>query len=180
MTHVHRYVLAEFKTEAALLAAGRRLRELGHRRLDAYSPVPIHGVDEALGLRRSVVPLIALVGGVTGAVGGYVMQWWMNAVDFPINVGNRLPHSPPTNIPITFELGVLVASICIVVGLFALSGFPRTYHPLFEVEAFRTASIDALWLSAQVTPDEAQGVMTELTRVGAVQVSHVPEEEERR
>src|SRR6266567_7111788 len=102
------YLLAEFKDDQALLAAARRLRELGHRRLDAHSPYPVHGIDEALGLRKSRIPLIALVGGVAGAVGGYVMQWWMNGVDFVINVGNRLPHSPPTNIPITFETGVLL------------------------------------------------------------------------
>src|SRR6266568_2884507 len=110
------YLLAEFKDDQALLAAARRLRELGHR--------------------KSRIPLIALVGGVAGAVGGYVMQWWMNGVDFVINVGNSLPHSPPTNIPITFETGVLLASLSIVLGLFALCGFPRTYHPVFEVEAF--------------------------------------------
>ena len=170
------YVLAEFKEDRALLAAARRLRELGHRRLDTHTPYPLHGAEEALGLRRSVVPLIALVGGVTGAVTGYVMQWWMNGVDYALNVGNRLPHSPPTNIPITFELGVLVASLSIVIGLFALSGFPRTHHPVFEVEDFRTASVDALWLSAEVPPDQARPVMDELGRLGAVQVSHVPEE----
>ena len=165
------YVLAEFKDDQALLAAARRLRALGHRRLDAYSPYPVHGIDEALGLRRSRIPLIALVGGVAGAVGGYVMQWWMNAVDFVINVGNRLPHSPPTNIPITFETGVLLASLSIVLGLFALCGFPRTYHPVFEVEAFRTASVDALWLSAEVSRDEEAPLTRELQQLGALQVS---------
>src|SRR5512132_1767240 len=103
------HVLAEFRDDAALCAAARRLRELGHTALDAYSPVPVHGIDEALGLRRSPVPLIALVAGVIGAISGYVMQWWMNAVDYPLNVANRPPHSPPTNIPITFETGVLIA-----------------------------------------------------------------------
>ena len=169
------YVLAEFKEEATLCAAARRLRALGHRRLDAYSPVPMHDVDEALGLRRSPVPLIALIGGVSGAIGGYLMQWWMNAVDFPINVGNRGFHSPPSNVPITFETGVLLASICIVVGLIALSGLPRLYHPLFEVEAFRTASVDGFWLAAEVAPDEEQPVLDEMHRLGAVQVSQVAE-----
>jgi hypothetical protein len=164
------YVLAEFKDDHALFAAARRLRTLGHTRLDAYSPYPLHGVDEALGLTKSRVPLIALAGGVAGAVGGYVMQWWMNGVDFVINVGNRLPHSPPTNIPITFESGVLIASLSIVLGLFALCGFPRTYHPVFEVEAFRTASVDALWLSAEVAPEDAGRVQKALAEAGAAQV----------
>ncbi len=170
------WVLAEFRDEAALCAAARRLRALGHLRLDAHSPVPLHGVDEALGLRRSPVPLIALVGGVSGAAGGYLMQWWMNAVDFPINVGNRLFHSPPTNIPITFESGVLIASFCIVIGLIALSGLPRLHHPVFEVEGFRTASVDGLWLSAEVKREEEDAVARELENCGALQVSRVPEE----
>jgi ActD protein len=170
------YVLAEFREEAALFAAARRLRELGHRRLDTYSPVPLHGAEEALGLRRSIVPLIALVAGVTGAVGGYVMQWWMNGVDYAINVANRPPHSPPANIPITFESGVLVASVSIVVGLIVLSGLPRLHHPVFEVEAFRTASVDGLWLSVEVKRDDEVPVARELDRLGALQVSRVPEE----
>ncbi len=169
------HVLAEFRDETALCAAGRKLRELGHTRLDAHSPFPLHGADEALGLEKSLVPLIALVGGVGGAVTGYLMQTWMNGVDFAINVGNRLPHAPPANIPITFELGVLTSSLFIVVGLFALCGFPRTHHPVFEVEAFRTASVDGLWLSAEVEAGQAAAVAEELTRLGGRQVSHVPE-----
>ncbi len=170
------HVLAEFPDERSLCAAARRLRALGHRRLDAYSPVPMHGVDDALGLRRTPVPIIALVGGVVGACTGYLMQWWMNAVDYPINVGNRPPHSPPANIPITFELGVLFASICIVVALIALAGLPRLYHPAFEVEAFRTASVDGLWLAAEVAPDDGQAIQDELHRMGALQVSTVQED----
>ncbi|MFL5274699.1 MAG: DUF3341 domain-containing protein [Anaeromyxobacteraceae bacterium] len=170
------HVLAEFREEAALLAAARRLRELGHHRLDTYSPVPLHGAEEALGLRKSIVPLIALVAGVTGAVGGYVMQWWMNGVDYAINVANRPPHSPPANIPITFESGVLVASIAIVIGLIVLSGLPRLHHPVFEVEAFRTASIDGLWLAVEVKRDDEVPVARELDKLGALQVSRVPEE----
>lgn len=170
------HVLAEFADERALFAAARRLRALGHTRLDAHSPYPLHGVDEALGLKRSPVPLIALVGGVAGALGGYAMQAWMNGVDYALNVGNRLPHSPPTNIPITFETGVLTASLFIVFGLFALCGFPRTHHPVFEAEGFRTASVDALWLSAEVEPGHAAGVAEELARLGGRQVTHVAEE----
>jgi hypothetical protein len=169
-----RHILAEFGGEAALTEAARRMRELGHRRLDAYSPVPIHGIDEALGLPRSKVPLIGLIGGVTGAVGGYVMQWWMNAVDFPINVGNRLPHSPPTNIPVTFETGVLLCAISITVGLIALSRLPRLHHPAFEVEAFRTASVDGFWLEAVVDAGDEAKVAAEMTRLGGRNVSIVP------
>jgi hypothetical protein len=171
------YVLADFgQNEKALLDAGRRLRELGHKKVDAYSPYPIHGVDEALGLKKSIVPRIALVGGLGGALTGYLMQYWMNGIDFALNVGNRLPHSPPTNIPITFELGVLCASLTIMLGTFALCGFPRTHHPVFEVENFRTASLDAIWLSAEVDKKDVDAVMSELQKLGAREVSRVPED----
>jgi Protein of unknown function (DUF3341) len=170
------YVLAEFQDEKALFSAARRLRELGHRSLDAHSPYPLHGAEEALGLKKSIVPLIALVAGVGGAATGYLMQFWMNGVDFAINVGNRLPHSPPTNIPITFELGVLFSALSITLGLFALCGFPRTHHPVFEVEAFRTASLDALWLSVEVEAAETATVEGELRSLGAKAVATAPEE----
>ena len=165
------HVLAEFPSDAALCAAARRMRELGHARLDAHSPVPVHGVDEALGLPRSKVPLIGLVGGLLGASGGYLMQWWMNAVDYPLNVANRGFHSPPTNIPITFECGVLGASLSIVIGFIVLARLPRLYHPSFEVEAFRTASVDGLWLSVEVSGSEAEAAARQLQELGAVQVA---------
>jgi len=99
-------------------------------------------------------------------------------VDWPLNVGNRPPHSPPAFIPVTFELGVLFASLSIFFGLlFAYFKFPRVHHPVFEVEEFRSASIDRLWLSAAVGRTEADGVAAELRRLGARSVSIVPAEE---
>jgi hypothetical protein len=172
------FVLGEFGDETALLAAARALRAQGVDGLDLHSPYPLHGAEDALGLRRSTVPLVALVAGVTGAVTGYLLQWWTVGLDWPLNVGNRPPHSPPAFIPVTFELGVLFASVSIFAGLlFAYFRFPRVHHPLFEVEAFRSATIDGLWLSAAVGRTEADGIAGELRRLGARQVSIVAEEE---
>jgi hypothetical protein len=169
-------VLGEFRAEEAVLEAARVLRAKGHRTLDLHSPYPIHGAEEALGLRRSTVPLVTLVAGVTGAVSGYLLQWYTVAYDWPLNVGNRPPHSPPAFIPITFELAVLFAALAIFVGLvFGYFRFPRVSHPVFEVEAFRSASIDALWLSAEVDGTQAEPLAQELRRLGAQQVSIVAE-----
>jgi hypothetical protein len=171
-------VLAEFEREHALLDAARTLRARGHAALDLHSPYPLHGADEALGLRRSTVPLVALVAGITGAVSGYLLQWWTVGVAWPLNVGNRPPHSAPAFIPVTFELGVLFASLSIFLGLlFAYFRFPRVHHPAFEVEAFRSATIDALWLSAEVDAADADAVGAELRGLGARQVSIVAEGE---
>jgi hypothetical protein len=171
------WVLGEFEGEAALLEAARTLR--GRRtaaRLDLHSPYPLHGSDEALGLRRSTVPLVALGAGVTGAVSGYLLQWWTVGVDWPLNVGNRPPHSPPAFIPVTFELGVLFAALAIFGGLlFGYFRLPRVHHPVFEVEAFRSATIDGLWLSAEVDGAEAEAIASDLRALGARQVSIVGE-----
>jgi hypothetical protein len=188
------FVLAEFEREAALLDAARALRAKAHRglvpagaarvegrfaggiKLDIHSPYPLHGADAALGLKRSTVPLVALVAGITGAAFGYFIQWYMVAWDWPINVGNRPPHSAPAFIPVTFELGILFAALAIFLGLlFAYFRFPRVHHPLFEVEAFRSATIDALWLSAEVDAADAEPLASDLRGMGARHVSVVVE-----
>jgi len=169
------YVLGEFEREEALLGAARALRARPGITVDLHSPYPLHGSDEALGLKRSTVPLVALVAGLTGAIVGYLLQWYVNAFDWPLDVGGRPPHSAPAFIPVTFELGVLFAAFSIFLGLIGgYFGFPRLHHPVFEVEAFRSASIDGLWLSAEVAGD-ADGLAAELRKMGARQVSIVPE-----
>ena len=167
------YLLARFPSEGGLLEAARALRGQGLAELDLHTPVPIHGAEEALGLKRSVVPRIALVAGLIGAASGYLMQWWMVGVDFPINVGGRPPHSPPAFIPVTFELGVLFAALSIFFGLFVLWGLPALYHPVFESEAFRSATVDGLWLSARVEPAGAAALQGRLGELGAVHVELV-------
>ena len=150
-----RFVLGEFSEPSACVEAARKLHADGVPGLDAYSPYPLHGIDEALALPRSKVPLVALSGGVIGASAGYAMQWWMNSVNYPINVANRPQHGFWTNIPITFESGVLIAVLSIFFSsIFYFFSLPRTYHPVFESEQFRTATLDAFWISAE-TDDEA-------------------------
>jgi hypothetical protein len=172
-----RFVLGEFAHPEACVSAARQLRESGVTGLDAYSPYPLHGIEEALDLPQSKVPLVALCGGLLGALGGYAMQWWMNAVNYPINVGNRPPHGFWTNIPITFECGILLSVLSIFFGsVFGFFKLPRTYHPVFESEQFRTASLDRFWISAE-TDDAAQvaGLEEKLRSTGASRVHTVAE-----
>ncbi len=172
---MQRLVLAEFPEPEPMVAAARKLREAGREGLDAYSPYPVHGIDEALKLPRSKVPLAALVGGLAGATGGYVLQWWTNAVDYELNVGNRPPHAWPTNIPVTFESGVLICVLTIFFGsLFYFFGLPRPYHPVFEAEEFRSASLDKFWISAELKegegPQELERILRELGAQRVIQV----------
>jgi len=114
------WIFGEFGSSSAMLDAARRLRQRGITQLDAYSPYPITGAEEALGLRKSRVPWIALTGGLTGVTTAYLLQWFTNAVDYPINVGGRPLQAAPAFIPITFELGVLFAAFSIFFGLLAI------------------------------------------------------------
>ncbi len=111
-----------------------------------------------------------------GAATGYFIQWYMVAFDFPINVGGRPPHSAPAFIPVTFELGVLFSALAIFFGLFVLWGMPRLHHPTFEVEGFRSATVDGLWLSAATEAGKAEALVGQLRTLGARSVEVVPEE----
>jgi hypothetical protein len=172
-----RFVLAEFPTPETLLEGTRKMREKGWKGLDTHSPFPIHGIESALGLGRVKIPKIVLGGAIAGALLGYGMMYFMNAVDFPINIGNRPPHSPPAFIPITFELAVLLGGASAFFGsLFALFKFPTPYHPLFESESFRRASIDAFFLSIEVPERKRpEDIMDDARLLGAVNVEVVEE-----
>ncbi len=171
-----RVVLGKYPSVDALYGAARALQASGHSALDFYSPYPLPGSDEVLKLRRSPVPFVAGAAALVGVVSGVLMQWWMNDVDYAINVANRSVVPSPTWMPVTFELGVLLAGTSIFFGLMALFRFPRPYDPLFEVEAFRSATIDALWLSVAVKAEQVSTVSDELRRLGAAEVELVPEE----
>jgi len=171
-------VLGRFEDGEALLEAARRLREAGHRGLDLYSPYPLEGAAEALGLRRSSVPRAILVAGLSGALGGYLIQWFCNAYDFPINVNGRPPHSAPSFVPITFESGVLAASFGAVLALLWLFRFPMPWHPVQQAEPFRSATVDGYWLSVPVQEEGPEAIAREIEALGAKAVSVVGPEEE--
>jgi hypothetical protein len=174
------WVLGEFESPERLLRAARHLRERGFRNLDAHTPHPVPGLSFALGLGRSRIPLMVLCGGLGGATGGYLMQWWCNARDFAINVGGRPMHAPPSFVPITFECGILLGAFAAFFGVLALMRLPKPYHPVFEVDAFKNASVDHYWISAGFDPAdfEKKSALAELERLGALQVATVVREEE--
>jgi hypothetical protein len=139
-------VLAEFGTPEEMLHAIAALRKLGYRSLDAFSPFPVRGAEQALGLPRSRINWMIFPLAACGAAFGYLVQWFCNAYDYPINVGGRPPNSAPTFIPITFETAVLTASISGVFLLLVLCRLPLLYTPLFDVEGFERSSIDTFWV----------------------------------
>lgn len=144
-----RWVLAEFATPGTLLAALPAIRAGGFGEIDTFSPFPLHGVAEALGWRKSPIPYYVFGGGLLGVGTAWLMQWWCNAVDYPINVGGRPLWSVPSWVPIMFELLVLFGSFGAFFGLWAILRLPRPYHPVFNLERFRTAQVDRHWIGVQ-------------------------------
>lgn len=143
--------MAEFDNPEDLLAAAQRAYEAGYRRMDAYSPFPVEGLAEALGMRRTRLPLVVLGGGIIGAAAGYFMQYYASVIAYPMNVGGRPLHSWPAFIPITFELSILVAAFAAVLGMFALNGLPMPYHPVFNVPSFELATRTHFFLAIEAT-----------------------------
>jgi hypothetical protein len=144
-------LMAEFETPTALVHAAERARLDGYRNMDAYSPIPIEELSEALGLPRTRLPMLVLAGGILGGLGGYALQYWSQVIAWPMNVGGRPFHSWPHFIPVTFETTVLGAALCAFVGMWALNKLPMPYHPVFNVPAFARASRDRFFLCIEAT-----------------------------
>ncbi len=139
-------LMAEFDQPEPLLEAARRAREAGYRQMDAYSPMPVEGLAEAIGFRTTMVEKLVFVAGLLGATGGFTLCWWMTVVAYPHNVAGRPLNSWPAYVPITFEGMVLISCITAVVGMLALNGLPQPYHPVFNVARFEHASRDKFFL----------------------------------
>ena len=171
-------LMAEFVEHGQLLDATRRAYAAGYRRMDAFSPFPVEELAEALGQEYSLIPLITLVGGMMGCLGGYFMQWYAMARLYPLNVGGRPHNSWPNFIPITFELTILVASVSAFVSVLILNRLPQPHHPVFNVPEFRRASIDRFFLCIEVEDPkfERDGTMRFLESLNPSNVMEVDDD----
>lgn len=169
-------LLAEYKTPEALVDAARRAHEAGYRRMDAYTPMPVEGLAEAIGFRHNRMPLIVLIGGLCGGTIAYSMMWFSAVVHYPLNIGGRPLHSWPAFIPITFELTVLGAAFAAVLGLLGLNGLPRPHHPLFNVPNFALASRNRFFLCIEARDPQFDltGTRAFLESLNPTSVAEVP------
>jgi hypothetical protein len=140
-------VLVEFEDAESLLPAVERVRDAGFKKWDVHSPLPLHGLDDAMGLDFTKLPWITLAAGLAGVVAALLLQWYTNAYNYPIIVSGKPFFSLPANIPVTFEVAVLFAAVATVGGLFALNGLPLLYHPLFRKKRFRRVTSDRFFIT---------------------------------
>lgn len=168
-------VMAEFSTVGDLVKAIESVRKAGYSKLDAYTPFPSEEVEHALHLSPSILPYIVFGAGCTGGTLGYLMQYWMLAVDYPVNIGGRPLNSWAYFIPITFEATVLFAAFTAAFGMILLNGLPMPYHPVFNWDRFASATSDKFFLA--VMAEDPKYNRTEIEQVlsglGAVSTSEV-------
>ena len=148
-TGPHYGILAEFATPADLYHACERVRDEGFTRWDAHTPFPVHGLDKAMGLRRSLLPWIVLAAGLTGAAGGFVLQWWVHVFAYPLVISGKPFFSWPAFIPITFEVAILFAALGAVFGMLGLNRLPMHHHPLFKSKVFERVTDDGFFISIE-------------------------------
>lgn len=143
--------LAAFPTPRAVLHAAEKVRDAGYVRWDVHTPFPVHGMDRAMGLRRSILPWIVFVMGCTGAAGGLALQWWTSAVDYPLVISGKPYFSWQAFVPICFELMVLFSALGCLFGMLHLNRLPRYHHPVFVSEAFERVTDDRFFISIAAT-----------------------------
>ena len=169
-------LMAEFASPVALVAAAEKARLAGYKKMDAYTPIPIEELDEALGLKRTRLPILVFLGGLMGGLGGFSLEYWTQVYAYPLNIGARPFNSWPQFIPVTFETTVLGAALTCFIGMWALNKLPQPYHPVFNVPAFARASTDRFFLCIEaIDPafklDETRTFLEGLHPVGVSDVA---------
>jgi len=162
--------LAEYDTPGELVEAARKVRDAGYTDFDCYSPFPVHGIDPAMGIKRTILPLIIFGGGFTGALGGLLLQWYCNAHAWTWNISGKPTWSIPANIPIAYECAILLAVFSSFFGMWALNKLPQVWHPLFRMDRFVRVTDDGFFLAIEARDRRFDAVKTKelLQTAGAI------------
>jgi len=139
-------LIATFQTARDLYHAAEKVRDAGYRFWDCIAPCPVHGLDKAMGLKRSIVPRISLAGGITGFCTGMLLIWWTSAVDYPITVGGKPLFSPMYAFPVSYELTILFTAFATIIGMFIVNGLPMHYHPVLKYDHIRRGMDDTFFI----------------------------------
>lgn len=167
-----RALLAEFDNPATVLSAAERVRDAGYTKWDTHTPFPVHGMDEAMGLKTTRLSWFVMACGAIGAGAGLLMEWWMNAVDYRYLISGKPFFSLPANIPVMFEVTVLVSALAAFFGMLIFNGLPQLYHVLFRSSRFARATDDRFFISIDADDPKFDAAATErwLRSIGAVEV----------
>jgi len=170
-------LVAEFANPDELTRAAARVRDAGYVRWDAYTPFPVHGLDDAMGVRPTRLPWLVLGAGIVGCGGGVLMQWWMNAVDYKLIISGKPFFSLPAFIPVAFELTILLAASTAFMAMIVLNELPRFHHPLFTNARFRRVTTDAFFIAIEAADPRFDAEETErlLRGAGSTHVEWVEE-----
>ncbi|MEX2045373.1 MAG: DUF3341 domain-containing protein [Opitutus sp.] len=139
-------LIATFHTAPQIYHAAEQVRDAGYRHWDCITPFPVHGLDRAMGLRRSIVPRISLAGGITGFITGMMLIWWTGAWEYPLVVGGKPFFSPMYAFPVSYELAILFTAFATIIGMFILNGLPMHYHPVLKYEHIRRGMDDTFFI----------------------------------
>ena len=153
-------LLAEFETPGECMHAAAQVRDAGYRRWDVYTPFPVHGMDDAMGLKNSRVGWFTFMGGLSGITLGYFMIWWMNAWDYPLTVGGKPLFSPIFGFPVAYECTILLGAFGSLGGMLILNRLPRLHHPLFNSPRFLQATHDRFFIAIEATDAKYNDVET--------------------
>jgi hypothetical protein len=169
-------LMAEFETPTELVNACKAAYAEGYREMDAYSPFPIEEASEAIGFHKSAVPLVVLLGGILGGTSGFALQYWINVIAYPLNIGGKPYDSWPAFIVPTFEMTILFVGLCGMFGMFALNGLPQPYHPVFNVDKFSAVTRDKFFLCVEATDPKFDLVDTQqfMQSLKPLSISEVP------
>ena len=170
-------LLAEFADVDGVLHAAAAVRDAGYSRWDVHTPFPVHGMDQAMGIRPTVLPWFVLGAGVLGMAGGLALQWYANALNYPIYVSGKPLVSLPAWIPVTFEMTILFAALTVVIGMLGLNRLPHLYNPLFKSRRFRRVTNDRFFvvIDAADPQFDREAIETLFTGLGATAVEWIEE-----
>jgi hypothetical protein len=172
---------AEFSSAGALLEAAKKIHSLGFRKWDVYSPFPIHGMDHAMGFKRSRVSLFSLIGGCTGLSVAFILIYYTSAINYPLIVQGKPYFALEPSLPIFFELTILLTAFGTVLGLLLLTLLPRLHHPVFNWDRFQRATDDGFFLVLESTDPRFDTISSRqlLQGIGGLHITEIfqdPEE----
>jgi hypothetical protein len=171
-------ILVEFDAVRSFVDGTRAVREAGFTRWDTHTPFPVHGIERLMGIKRTVLPFVVFGAGVTGLSLALLMQWWMNAHDYKLVISGKPLFSLPANIPVVFEITVLLSAATTFFGMLILNRLPRYHNPLFKSERFRRVTTDRFFISIEASDPKfaVEETLRLANSLGGVNVEIVEEE----